>query len=80
MNDFFLQYWKSYLFPVGMPFIVFVASFFGTNIGWLAFPIGAAVCILMAVLTTIKIRNHERDVEALMTAIKASGTVYKGPR
>jgi uncharacterized membrane protein (DUF485 family) len=80
MNDFMREYWTQYLAPVGFPMVVFIASFFGTNIGWAAFPIGIVVCGLMAVLTTVKIRTRERDLDRLMAAIKASGTAIKVPR
>lgn len=77
MNKFIREYWPNYVFPVGAPLVVFVASFFGTNIGWPAFPIAIVVCSLMAVLTTVKIRNRERDLDRLMDAIKSAGTVIK---
>ncbi len=75
MNDFYRKNWMSYLFPVGGPLLVFLVSFFATNIGWRAFPIGIVVCACMVHLTTLKLRRHERDVERLINAIKAAGTV-----
>ena len=73
MGDFMREYWKSYVFPVGMPALVFFVSFFGTNIGLAAFPIGFAVCVVMAVLTTMKLRRREREIDQLINKIRAAG-------
>lgn len=63
MNDntfleFLCKNWKSYLFPVLSPIVVFIASYIGTNIGWRAVPAALVVTGIMAGLTTLKLHTH----------------------
>ena len=69
---------KEYIFPVGLPILVFVGSCFWTNIGWYAVPACFFVTAIMVGLTTFMLYNRWWFIENTIASIKKSGTIRKG--
>ena len=70
-----ISMWPEFLIPIGGPLVVFVVSYFATNIGWRAIPMGIIVMLFCGLLQTIKIYNRWASVENLINDIKKARQV-----
>lgn len=71
-KQFLVANWTSYLFATLGPVFIFLVSFFVTNMGWKAIPIGFAVVVFMCGLTTLTLYQRWWIVENIMRDVKAN--------